>query len=172
MDKQTTSYKKDQSFSQTHGKILASWQFPEFIKYKRSWAWYIIASLIALALIIYAILVKNYLFAFIVILIAFVILLYEIKEPILIKFNITEEGLELEDHFYPYKEIKNFWIIYEPPEVKRLYFEFKGLRPRLSIPLLDQNPLKIREIFLNFLNEDLEKEEESTSDFLERKFKL
>ncbi len=156
-----------------HGKILASWQFPEFVKYERGSAWYVGASIIGAGLILYSILTNNYLFAIIVILIAFIVLIYLIREPMLINFDITEDGLELGSHFYPHKEIKHFWIIYEPPEVKRLYFEFKsGFRPRISIPLLDQNPLKVREMLLSYLSEDLEKEEESTTDLLERKFKL
>jgi hypothetical protein len=165
--------KKNEFSHEDYGKTLASWDFPEFVKYKRTISWYVVAAIFGLAIIIYAIWISNYLFAFIVIIIAFIILLYEIKEPVKINFSITEDGLELGDHFYPYKEIKNFWIIYEPPEVKKLYFEFKsGFRPKLSISLLDQNPLEVRKVLIGYLSEDLEKEEESTTDLIERKFKL
>ena len=47
---------------------------------------------------------------------------------------------------------KSFFIIYQPPEVKSLYFEFKALtKPRLVIPLKDQNPVEIRKTLLEHL---------------------
>lgn len=164
---------KNQPEEEDHGEIFASWEFPEFIKYQRNAAWYVTAFLIGGLFLVYAIWTYNFLFAFIIIMLGFIIILYIIKEPITIRFKITEDGLELNHHFYPYKEIKAFWVIYEPPEVKNLYFEFKSaIKPKFSIPLLAENPLEIRKMLLKYLNEDLEKEEESTTDLLERKFKL
>jgi hypothetical protein len=164
---------KNQSTNQDHGKIFASWEFPEFIKYQRNTAWYVFTALIGLFLIIYAVYTYNFLFAFIIVMLGFILVIYMAKEPMTVRFIITEDGLELNHHFYSYKEVDTFWIIYEPPEVKNLYFDFKStLKPSFSIPLLNQDPLEIRTVLLKYLREDLEKEEESTTDLLERKFKL
>jgi len=156
-----------------HGQVLAGWAFPEFVRQERSLAWYAVMSIIGIALIIYAIVAGNYLFALIIVLIAFIILIYNIKEPMKINFQITEDGIMLASRFYEFKDINNFWIIYEPPAVKTLYFEFKSvLRPKLSVPLAGENPLGIREILLARLPEDLEKESESNTDALEKLLKL
>jgi len=101
-----------------------------------------------------------------------IIFLHSTKKPDKVSLAITEDGLEVGNNFYLYKEIKKFWIIYEPPDVKNLYFDFKGLRPTLIIPLENKNPVQIRKILLDYLDEDLEKEDESLSEYLGRKLKI
>lgn len=156
-----------------HGKRLASWTFPEFTPYKRSTLWFVIAIALLAALLIYAITSKNYLFAVFLALAAFIYTLVIQQKPRLITFTISEDGLEVHEVFYPFKDIAKFWIIYEPQEVKTLYFEFQTkIRPMLSIPLETQNPLVIRDVLLTHLKEDLERDEELLSDAIQRKLKM
>lgn len=163
----------EETKKEDHGKILASWTFPEFIKYERTIGWYIGISIVIIAIAVFAIMSKSYLFLIFIILVIGIYYLRGKREPTMIKFNITEDGLEVGESFYQYKDIKNFWIIYEPPEVKMLYFDFKtGIRPRLSILLENQNPLKVRKILLDYLEEDLTKENESFTDGMMRMLKL
>lgn len=154
-------------------QILMSWKFPEFIKPKRTKTWYIIASLIGISLFLWAVFTFNYLFALIILIIGSIILFERKKEPKDFDFKITERGLEVGSKLYLYKDIKFFWIIYDPPEVKNLYFNFKsGLHPRITIPLLDQDPLKVRKILLKSLEEDLSRKNEPFLEQLSRILKL
>lgn len=156
-----------------HGKILASWQFPEFIKYKRSLGWYLVAIIIMAALLVFSVWQKIYL---LVLIVAMFVVIYYVRgkrESRTVTINITEDGIELDETFYEYRGIKNFWIIYNPPDVKKLYFSFKsGLRPSFSISLENQNPLRVREILLKYMQEDIEKDDESFTDGLMRILKL
>lgn len=159
--------------SKDTGKTLAEWQFPEFTKYNRNRRWYIIASIVVALLLIYAIATANILFAMIIVIATVIFVLNQKKEPKNISFKITEEGIVVDETLYEWSEIKNFWIIYEPPQVKNLYFEFKSLMlPRLPIPLQNQDPVKIREILLDYIDEDIEREGEPISDGLGRALKL
>lgn len=156
-----------------HGKRFFSWTFPEFEVHTRGVWWYIIASFVVAGFMIYAILSQTYLFAVIIAISAFVFLVRMQRKPQLVTFTITEDGLEVHETFYPYKDLKSFWIIYEPPEVKKVYFEFKsGIRPMLAIPLESQNPVAIRETLLSYIEEDTKREEELFSDVLQRKLKM
>ncbi len=156
-----------------YGKKLISWNFPEFIKYERSRGWYVIALIIGGLLLLYAVVTVNFLFALIVIIVAVILFLKTSEEANNIEFTIYEAGIKVGEKFYEYKELKNFYLIYEPPEVKSLYLDFQSsLRPRLQIPLEDKNPVKVREILLDYLNEDLDKENEPISDGLGRILKL
>lgn len=164
---------KKQTTTSEHGEILAGWSFPEYDHPKRSNVWYFFAIAITLALLIYSILSANFLFALIIVLAGIIIVFSSRKEPLTVYLKITEDGLELGESFYSYKDIKNFWIIYEPPEVKNLYFDFNGItKPRLSIPLEKENPVKIRQTLLDYLEEDLTKESEPLSDYLSKTLKL
>jgi len=156
-----------------HGNIWAHWNFPEFIKHQRGLGWIILMAILSLGLIIWAFWTANILFAFIIIIIAIIVILQAKREPLEVKFQITEDGLGVGSKFYEWKRIENFWVIYKPPEIKKLYFKLNGiLPPSLSISLEKQNPIKIREILLRYCLEDLEKDDESFSDFLGRSLKI
>ena len=156
-----------------HGKVWASWSFYEIPKYERSKGWWIFMSLVALGLLIWAFKTRNFLFAFIIIIVAFIIIRWSKEEPLTVEFKITDLGLEVGSSFYEWSKVENFWIIYKPKETKRVYFKLKGiLPPYLSIPLENQNPVLIRRILLKFALEDLSKEEESFLDFLSRTLKI
>lgn len=157
-----------------HGKIIKSWIFPEYVKYDRSRRWYITAFIIFIALTFYNFKTGNFLFIIILVMLALIIVESRKKKPMEMKFSITENGIILNDIFYDYnKNLNNFWIVYNPPEVKKIYFEFKNmLRTHLVIPITDQSPLDLRDILLEYLDEDLEKEGESTAEALGRLLKL
>ena len=154
-------------------KTTISWEFPKFKKIERKKGWYIWTTIIFILLIFYSIISANFLFGLIIILAGIIIFLNYHKEDSNINFSITQKGVELENKFYSFKEIKNFWIIYEPPVIKNLYLDFKTpFKPALSIPLEKTNPVKIRKLLKEHIEEDLEKESESTIESLERILKL
>ena len=158
---------------QNHGKTLIKWHFPEFEQPERSVSWYIILFIIFASLLVYSIITLNFLFAIIVVMVVVILFLQQRKNPIELEIKITEAGIEVGEKFYAYKDLDKFFIIYEPPEISNLYIEFKSrLKPDLSIPLKKENPIKVRDILMDFLLEDVDKEEEPTSDFLTRWLKL
>ncbi|MEA1979656.1 MAG: hypothetical protein U9N54_01605 [candidate division Zixibacteria bacterium] len=156
------------------GKLLTSWDFPEFQKYTRSIIWYLIMGLILIGLIAFAISTQGYLFLGIILLYVFIYYLRAKRTPLHLQIQIFEDGIQISDNtFYEWKDIKQFWIIYEPPEVKNLYLEFKtGFKPSITISLENQNPIQVRKILLQYLMEDTEKENESFSDGFSRLLKL
>ncbi len=157
-----------------YGEEIIGWAVPEFEKHDRSRAWYIVAVLMVLAMMVFALAANNFLFAVIIVLASLIIILHTGREPEMINFSITDEGIQIGRHFYDYDEIKNFAIVYKPREgVKNLYFEFKiPLRHRLTVPLMDKNPLPIRENLLKYLPEDLERTAPPLSEQLARLFRL
>jgi len=69
-------------------------------------------------------------------------------------------GIQLDKKIIPYKNIKSFWISYEPEGIKELSIEQKKwYSPYIKIPLHSQNPVQIRDFMLNYA---IEKEHEDT----------
>jgi hypothetical protein len=155
-----------------HNKLLMEWKIQEYTKHERNRNWYVWAGIIFVLLLAYAVYTLDFLFVVILILAAVIILVRAKEEPMELDFKIFENGIGLGRKFYVWKEIDKFFIIYEPPEVKKLYFNPKGLRSRLSIPLVKQNPVKVREVLLKYLAEDLDQEQEPLSEEYERFLKL
>jgi len=157
----------------SYGEVYLRWNFPEYGTHFRTRQWQKWAVIAGFAFFLYALLTSNFLFAVIIVLIATILFFQTIEHPLTVTIQITEDGIVIGKRFYDYRELDKFWIIYEPPHVKNLYIEFRNvLKPRLGIPLQDQNPIEARMVLLKHLPEDTTREHEPLSDSLARFFKL
>jgi len=153
--------------------VLFKWGFPDFTKYRRGRLWYVVATLIFIILITYSIFTVNFLFGIIIVMSTIILFIQERNGPQESECVITFEGVYIGNKLHPFKSIKNFYIIYEPPTIKNLYIEFKSVfQPRLQIPLEDQNPADIRNALLEYIEEDINKEYEPLSEKISRFLKL
>jgi hypothetical protein len=165
--------KNETSLTEDVGKTILQWKFPEYEEHERGMLWYIGTGIISIAFLIYAIVVSNFLFAIIIVIIDLIILIQVNRKPDRIDFKITDEGFLIGTSFTPYRNVSKFWIIYNPPKVKTLYINFKTtIKPNITIPLENKNPLRVREVLLQYVEEDLEKEEESNSEQIRKFLKL
>lgn len=155
------------------GNIIHKWTIQEYDQHERSVRWYIIMITIGLLLVIYGLIANNFLFSLIIILAGIILFIQSHQAPPEVLFQITELGVVLGHKFYNFSEFKSFFIIYQPPEVKNLFFQTNSVvHPILSIPLLDENPVVIRETLLEFINEDLETEKEPLSVTIARRWRM
>lgn len=151
------------------GNTLHQWSVTEYDQHDRTPFWYVFMITIGIFLVGFGIFTGNFLFSLIIILFAIILFLQSQQSSIEISVLITDVGVVISDRFYNYSELREFFIIYQPPEVKSLYIETSGLwHPKLRIPLYDQNPVEIRHTLQNYLIENIEKDEEPLSDRLSR----
>lgn len=156
-----------------HGETLIAWDFLPQAKYERGWLWYSAAIVVGIALLIYALLSANFLFALIIIMIGLVLFITSFYEPSNVRTAVTEEGIQIGSRFYPYRDIAKFWFYYDPPEVKSLYIEVQRPWPsRLRVDMANKNPNEVREGLSRFLKEDLQQTDEPLSDVISRLLKL
>jgi len=173
---------------------VISWQTKEYVGAEKNKKWYIIASLVALALIIYAIITSNFIFAIIVVIAGVLTTFSSGMEPKTLEITLNNDGIKVGKEFYNYGQIDNFFIVYRPKEdVKNLYLAFKRFarpeleepskiiwlfwllnlaRTRISAPLEDANPLLIRNNLLKYLKEDTERTEIPLSEQLTKLFRM
>lgn len=151
-----------------------SWTVPEFEKHDRSKKWYILASLFAIFLLIFALFTSNYLFAIIIVAATIITIFHDGQEAAPVNIIIDEDGVIIGRKLYDYDVLKNFSVLFKPKEdLKNLYFEFKNpAKQRLSIPLFDINPLQIRDFLLKYLEEDLERTNMPLSENLSKLLKI
>ncbi len=155
------------------GDKLLGWDFPEFRMVERTRTWWVIAALLTAGVLYYSYLEKNYLFAVIVIFVISTIWIDSRRQPNQLEFSIYQEGVVVSSRLWTWKELDFFWIAYRPPHVNSIYIQPKNIiQPRISVPLAKTNPLKIREVLSKFLREDLDKEDEPTSEALSRLLKI
>jgi len=171
----TTVVKNDEKVSQPEpevkeeidpGKNLMSWQAPEFIYYEKSRQWYIIAVLIFTGLIAYAIYARSFLMAVTFVVAGGIFYYFAQKKPATLDIAITDQGVQFHDRFFPFEDLKGFWITYEPPDVKMVTFATNSLLvPKLSIILTTQDPVELRKILIEELPEDKNLREGAAENF-------
>lgn len=155
------------------GDVQYEWSVKEYERHERGKNWYLIMSVLALLLIGYGVVSGNYLFALITVLFGIILFMQDMVEPMEVYFALTNTGIVVGKKFYRYSELNNFWIIYNPPFTKNLYFGQNSiLRHRIQVPLYDFDPRPIREYLVQYLQEDLEQEEEPLSDRMSRLMKI
>jgi hypothetical protein len=187
--------KKDQEIESEDDVI--SWKVQEYTAPKKTKRWYLIAGLVGIVLIAYALFTSNLIFAVIIIIGAILIILSDGNKPGILTIELSDDGVKVGKEFYLYEQLDNFFIIYRPKEgIKNLYLEFKRFvrpqvsgaaksgryewmlwlmnfaRTRLSIPLDDMNPVLIRKNLLKYLKEDVERTDIPLSEKLSEMLKL
>ena len=149
------------------------WEAPLHEHNARGPRWYLIMAVVALGLTTYAIFTGNFLFAFLILLAAIILVLAGNEPPAVDLVQVGHNGIVWHGDFVPFDEIRDFAIVYQPPEVKVVYVHPKSwLRPRLRIPLGEQDPLEIREHMRQYAHEDLTLKDEHATDILARLFKI
>jgi hypothetical protein len=134
---------------------LHSWRALEYEVQEKSQRWLFWAALVILAVVAWAIYTNSPVMAITFILIGVSGYIFINKKPKIIRFAITEDGLIAGQEIYDYYDIKSFWIFYEPGEIKAVSLILKGkLIPYVHLPLGDEDPVKIRQLLLEYLSED------------------
>lgn len=84
-------------------------------------------------------------------------LLYYIaqQQPAMMRYRIMVDGVALNNTLYHYEDLDSFNVIYEPGETKTVIFRSqRRFAPYLHMEIGDADPVKIRDILLEFLPED------------------
>src|SRR3989344_4115395 len=138
---------------------------PNFTPKTAEWFWAL--GIMAFALIVFAILLKNYLFIIIVALTALIIYGNRRREPEIINFRLDNSGLRAGNKFYDYENFESFWIFLGEKKEFVLHYK-KHLMPLLTVPFHDHDEPEIRQILSEHLRE--REEQESFIDILRKRF--
>ncbi len=145
---------EDLMISENSEDILVHWQGPEYEIYPKDQKWYLITSLLLLAIIAYALITDSPIMAITFILIGIVGYIYLQKDPRVLSFAISREGVYAGKEIYDFEKIESFWMFYEAPHTRILSLKMReGLLPYIHIPIHQEDPDKIRKALLTNLPE-------------------
>ncbi|MDP3993805.1 MAG: hypothetical protein U1C57_00770 [Candidatus Doudnabacteria bacterium] len=149
-----------------------SWSAPEYQHYPKSLGWFIFLFLAGAGLTLYFLLQKDFLTSILFALLFIIIYFFSKAKPRTLHITLDRQGIKINNNRLPYSQIKKFWIVYDPPEVKILNFETLAYLNRyLTLQLESQDPVNIRQFLLSYLPEDLDGGEQF-SDKLSRKLRF
>ncbi len=132
------------------------WRAEEFVYHKKSVDWYWYFGLIVVCLIAFALYVGNTLFAFVIGIGAFTILLYAAKKPETVDYIATKRAIRAGKELYPYSEIASFWIPTQKKETDEKILLIRSQRisaPLTVLPLGDADIDELHDFLTNFIEE-------------------
>lgn len=136
-----------------------NWVAPEYEYIPKSNNWFWSVGIVTGSIAFASILLGNSLFAILVLIAGFTIILYGTRKPRKVEFSVNPKGIKIGDRLFAFENLQSFWIYYDPPYRKYVAVEPKKiLMPIISIPLADTNPNIIREYLVKFLKEERREE--------------
>jgi len=127
------------------------WQTQEydFIPKTREWFW--VVGIIAGGIVVASLLLGNLLFAILIAIAAFTVMLFGARPPQPILAELNQQGLKLNEESYTYKNLESFYVHKIPGCI--IFKSKKALSPYLIIPLEYLDPDNTREFLLKHLPE-------------------
>jgi hypothetical protein len=138
-----------------------SWQAPEFAEYQKHPLWFIAFGIFTALLVLFGIYTKSWSTAVTFLMFGIIGVIFAAQKPKTVQIKLTGNGVQINSTFYNYKVIKKFWIVYNPPAVKNLYFETTAyLNRTVKVELDHKDPRAVRDFLKRYLEEDLEANED------------
>lgn len=128
----------------------------------REWLWAL--AIIGFAIVVFGVLLKNYLLIIIVSLTAFIVYASKNKKSETHDFRLDGEGVAINGKLYSYENFESFWIF---PDEEIAFRRKHHLMPLLIVPFHSHEEPEIRKILESCLPEN--EEEESFLDLLRKK---
>ncbi|MDP3975607.1 MAG: hypothetical protein Q8P95_01700 [bacterium] len=148
------------------------WLTPAYLSLPKSKGWYALMSLIVLGFVMYGMLTGAYVISVTFLILAGVSYWHQTQRVPVVKVEISDIGVRFGSKYYPYDQIKSFWIFRESePHLLNLSL-YKGVQRDLSIILPEEiDSAHLREYLLLQIQEETGKRE-SFSDQLIRNLGL
>lgn len=149
------------------GVIHHAFLVPEFLDYERGPLWYLGAGVFILVIFAVGILANVLTLVLAISLFVAVYWILHQRQARPVEVLITEQGIKLGSDFFPYAQLKHFWVHWDPPYVTDLKLEVRRkFQPILTVHALGQDVVTLRKLLKPHLPEV--HREESLIDLLTR----
>lgn len=154
--------------------VYMQWVTTAYRQTEKGKAWYAIMGLVVMVFVIYGLLSDAYgwIVSLTFLLLAGVYYMTELKRAPVVQVSISDHGVRFGSRYFPYGQLKSFWIISDEG-IRNLHLStYKGAQREVSIMLAENiNIAKLRDFLLAQIPEE-EGKKESFSDHLIRNIGL
>lgn len=128
-----------------------SWEVKEYEHFEHGPDWFWGVALVAIVGGLLAIFFDNFLLAVIIALAAASLVMYGKREPVMLTVELSADGVRIGKTFYPYKNLKTFWVTEAGERTKLLLESTRSIMPIIDV----RAPMARREEIMNYLNDYL-----------------
>jgi len=132
---------------------LISWDAPEHLHIEKTNDWYWSVGIITITAASLAIIFNNFVFGILILVAAFALVVHAAKKPKMVRCEINDRGIVLDDILYPFLTLESFWIDAHEQPSKILVKSHKTFMPFIVIYIEEVDPEHVREILLNYIAE-------------------
>lgn len=136
--------------------MIIEWQALEHEEKEHSTDWFWALGVVIVASSITSIIFHDYFFAMILVLGGFMLGYFATQKPKMVSYELNDKGLKIQTQFFPYKNIKSFWV---RDEVKPTLFVKldRFYMPMVSIPIEEEKVEDIKNLMLdnNIVEEEM-----------------
>ncbi|HAU07565.1 MAG TPA: hypothetical protein DCS06_01085 [Candidatus Yanofskybacteria bacterium] len=132
-------------------KIL--WEVPDSEPVQNKVGLHVLLVLLVIAAGLLIFFRTNLLLSLLLILFCIVVGLTMNRKPSKIMTILSIHGISLDDRQYEYKDIDSFWIDYERQDKRLIITMKKWYLPRINISIANRNPLEVRSLLIDHLDE-------------------
>jgi len=129
------------------------WHTQEYDFVPKSRDWYWVVGIIAGGIIVAALLLNNILFALLIGIAAFTVMLFGARPPLPIRAELNTQGLLLNSEKYVFGSLQSFWI-HETEPASIIFKSKKTLSPYIIVRLEYLDPENTRNFLLTYLPEE------------------
>ena len=131
------------------------WEEYEYDFSEKSTDWFWALGIVAISIAVTAVILNNFLFAILILVGAFALAIYAVREPNLVIYEVNQRGVVVEDKLYLYNSLDSFWIDYTDEKPKLLSSSKKMLMPHIVIPIGDDvDTNHLRDYLLDYVDEE------------------
>ena len=139
---------------------LFEWSAPEHIHQVRSVQWFALFAGGITAIAVGFALFGNFIASLTIGMIGVYMFVVAQHKPSIIRYRLLTEGVALNNTLHHYKHLEAFNIVYEPGNVKTVILRSsRRLVPLIHMEIGNADPVAIRDILVEFVNEDVHLEE-------------
>lgn len=147
------------------------WRAHEYVHQEKSKQWFLGVGIVGGGISLFSVILGNFLFAFLTILVIGLLFIYEVRGPKEYDYAITSRGLKMNNRIFEYPNLRSFWIFEHENGENELSVESKKqFVPHIKIPIGDTDLELIRTVLKRFLPES--HQEEGLTEILARRFGL
>ncbi len=130
-------------------RALLAWRAPRYLRYERSWLWFVLLFVICGGLALYGYETDSLTMAIVFVLLPFVLVLEHRKKPDMVTVIVSEYGIRFGDKLLPYSSIEHFWILHNPPFVNEIHLETDSkMHKEYVIQLMNLDPTELRQFLV------------------------
>ena len=127
--------------------VLVEWDAKEYIEYKRGAGWYVIMGVVVLALVAFAILMKQWSFLVLIVVATIALLVYASRAPRTLHYELTPDGVREGRVMLSFDDYRSFGVLNENNHYSIVLIPKKRFSPRVMVYFPEESGEAIVDVF-------------------------